>query len=168
MFAALAVPQMILSPVSGWFVDRVGSKLVAVIGFITLCPALFLLAIPTGPATLGQISSLVAVLMFNGYISRLSAADSSCATAMIEAPEMTEIVLQFRKDARCLQGNGYAQAYGWFEVAYSSGTLFGPLIASWIVQTWGWTTLCFVMGTASGLTIIPVILFMGGSRKVDT
>lgn len=68
MFAALAVPEMILGPVAGWIVDNYGSKLAALIGFVTLCPGLFLLVIPTGPATASQIGSLVAILLFVGYI----------------------------------------------------------------------------------------------------
>lgn len=67
MFAALAVPEMILGPVAGWIVDHYGSKLAALIGFISLCPAMFLLVIPTGPATSTQIIILVAILLFNGY-----------------------------------------------------------------------------------------------------
>jgi nitrate/nitrite transporter NarK len=66
MFAALAVPEMILGPVAGWIVDNYGSKLAALIGFVTLCPGLFLLIIPTGPATAGQIGSLVTILLFVG------------------------------------------------------------------------------------------------------
>jgi MFS family permease len=161
IFATLAVPEMILGPVSGWLVDRYGSKLVALIGFLTLCPGLFLLTIPTGPATTTQILSLIAILTFNG-----------CATSMIGAPAMTEITLQLRTDGGDLDGNGYAQGYGWFNVAYSSGMLFGPLIAAWIVETWSWTVLCFVMGTAAGFTIIPIFWFTGddscGTTKIDS
>ena len=87
---------------------------------------------------------------------------------MIEAPAMTEITLQMRTDASRLEGNGYAQGYGWFNVAYSSGTLLGPLLAGWIVQTWSWNILCFVMGTAAGVTIIPVLLFTGEKANKDT
>jgi MFS family permease len=90
---------------------------------------------------------------------------SRCATSMIGAPAMTEITLQLRNHGGKLQGNGYAQGYGWFNVAYSIGTLSGPLIAAWIVEKWEWTGLCFAMGTLAGITIVPVLLFTGG--KVD-
>jgi len=70
MFAALSLPEMILGPVTGWLVDRAGSKIVALIGFIALCPALFLLVIPTGPATSRQIAALVGILIYNGYPTR--------------------------------------------------------------------------------------------------
>jgi nitrate/nitrite transporter NarK len=66
MFAALAVPEIILGPIAGWIVDNHGSKLTALIGFITLCPGMFLLVLPHGPATASQISSLVFILLFTG------------------------------------------------------------------------------------------------------
>lgn len=81
---------------------------------------------------------------------------------MIGAPAMTEITLQLRSDGGQLQGNGYAQGYGWFNVAYSIGVLFGPLISAFIVDKWSWTVLCFVMGTMAGITIIPILFFTGG------
>lgn len=66
MFAAVAIPEMILGPVAGWIVDHYGSKRAALIGFVALCPALFLLIIPTGPATPVQIISLIVILLLNG------------------------------------------------------------------------------------------------------
>lgn len=83
---------------------------------------------------------------------------------------MTEITLQLRDGGGHLQGNGYAEGYGWFNVAASIGVLFGPLVAGWIVEKWNWTVLCFVMGTLAGITIIPVLLFTGGKnaeRKIE-
>jgi len=80
---------------------------------------------------------------------------------------MTEITLQLRSDGGERQGSGYAQGYGWFNVAYSMGVLFGPLISAFIVEKWSWTILCFTMGTMAGVTIIPVLLFTGGRPTVD-
>jgi MFS family permease len=70
MFAALAVPEIILGPIAGWMVDKYGSKLAALIGFVFLCPSLFLLVIPTGPATPTQIVMFVGILIINGYFPR--------------------------------------------------------------------------------------------------
>jgi MFS family permease len=86
---------------------------------------------------------------------------------MIGAPAMTEITLLMRSSGGELRGNGYAQGFGWFNVAYSIGTLFGPLAAGWIVEMWSWTVLCFVMGTLAGITIIPVILFTGEEKTEE-
>ena len=72
MFAALAIPEVVLGPVAGWIVDNYGSKLAGLIGFIPLCPAMFLLILPTGPATLNQISLFVGLLLLAGYTSRAS------------------------------------------------------------------------------------------------
>lgn len=170
----MAVPEMVLGPVAGWIVDNYGSKLTAIIGFTVLCPAIFLLVIPTGPATASQILILVAILLFNGYFQNLYGnIIVSCATSMLAAPPMTEITLQLRDGGGDLQGNGYAQGYGWFNVAYAIGVLFGPLLAGWIVERWGWNVLCFFMGTLAGITIIPVLLYTGGKplapeENVDT
>jgi MFS family permease len=86
---------------------------------------------------------------------------------MIGAPAMTEITLQLRQDASGLKRNGYAQGYGWFNVAYSSGTLVGPLFAAWVVLQWNWTILCTVFGAAAGLTILPILWFTGRKERAD-
>jgi MFS family permease len=67
MFAAVAVPEMLLGPLAGWLVDRVGPKIVAFFGFLTLAPGIFLMSIPAGPATPTQIISFIGVLILNGY-----------------------------------------------------------------------------------------------------
>jgi nitrate/nitrite transporter NarK len=66
MFAALAVPEVILGPVGGWIVDNYGSKLAGLIGFTLLCPAMCVLVLPTGPATSQQISLFVGLLLVAG------------------------------------------------------------------------------------------------------
>jgi len=66
MFSALAIPEIILGPVSGWIVDKYGSKFCALLGFISLCPLLCLLVIPTGPANAPQIFLLTSLLVLNG------------------------------------------------------------------------------------------------------
>jgi len=86
---------------------------------------------------------------------------------MLQAPAMTEITLQLRTDGETLEGNGYGSGYGWFNVAFSIGTLFGPLVAGWISEKWSWTVLCFVMGALIGITIIPVYLFTGANPEKD-
>jgi len=88
--------------------------------------------------------------------------------ALIEAPAMTEITMQLRTDAGGIEGHGYAQGYGWFNVAWFIGTLVGPLIAGWIVETWNWDVLCYVMGTVAAITLIPILLFTGGKKKDTT
>ena len=87
---------------------------------------------------------------------------------MIGAPAMTEITLQLRNGGSALEGNGYATGYGWFNVAYSTGIMFGPLVSGWIVEKWSWTELCFIMGALAGFTIIPVMLFAGGPNRSDS
>jgi nitrate/nitrite transporter NarK len=72
VFCALALPEMLLGPLSGWLTDRYGTKLVALFGFLALCPALFLLIIPMGPATPAQILSLIGILALNGYTLDIS------------------------------------------------------------------------------------------------
>jgi MFS family permease len=86
---------------------------------------------------------------------------------MIGAPAMTEITLQLRNGGGAIAGNGYATGYGWFNFAYTIGFLFGPLSAAWIVEQWSWTVLCFVNGALAGVTIIPVLIFAGGSKRSE-
>lgn len=155
-FIALALPEVVLGPVSGLIVDRYGPRLAALIGYITLCPSLFLFILPTGPASPSQIALLIAVLTFNG-----------CSTAMIGGPAMAEITLQLRTGKGDVAGMGYAQGYGLFNLAWSMGTLGGPLIAGWMMERWGWDVLCIVLGIVAGGTVIPAYLFTGGKDKEE-
>jgi len=66
MFTAVALPEVVFGPIAGWIVDRYGSKLTALIGYLLVCLGLFLLVIPTGPASPSQIIILIAILVFNG------------------------------------------------------------------------------------------------------
>jgi MFS family permease len=75
---------------------------------------------------------------------------------------MVEITLQLRSEGGALEGNGYATGYAWFNVAFSIGTIFGPLLAGWIVQQWSWKVLCYFMGLLAGVTVIPVVLYAEG------
>jgi Na+/melibiose symporter-like transporter len=68
MFAARCVPEIILAPFAGWIVNRHGTKVGAVIGLIPLCPALFLLSAPKGPAIPSQIGMLISILFLNGFV----------------------------------------------------------------------------------------------------
>ena len=152
-FIALSVPEMVVGPLSGLIVDRYGPRLAALIGFISLCPSMLLFTLPTGPTSPSQVFLLIAVLVFNGS-----------STAMIAGPAMAEITLQLRTGRGDVKGFGYAQGYGWFNLAWSLGTLGGPLIAGWMTEKWGWNVMCIVIGIVAGLTILPVFLFTGGNE----
>jgi nitrate/nitrite transporter NarK len=73
MFAALAVPEVILGPVAGWIVDNYGSKLAGLIGFTLLCPGMCLLVLPRGPASTGHIGLFVGLLLVAGYFRTYTA-----------------------------------------------------------------------------------------------
>ena len=85
---------------------------------------------------------------------------------------LTALMTEFSKvcDAKEKQDPGlfgyqsaYAQSYGLFNVAWAAGTLVGPLWAAGVLKAAGWKTLTWTLGLLNVVSVIPVLLYAGGS-----
>jgi MFS family permease len=124
LFIALNLPCLFLGPVSGWVVDRFGTKPGAVFGFGYLAPVLVLLRLPTEGLYEGRENTILycALLALNGI-----------GLAFLSSPsivESTNIVEEYYKANPDFFGeNGpYAQLYGFTSVFFCAGLTVGPLV----------------------------------------
>jgi len=123
LFVPMSICGLIIGPISGWAVDRYGTKPVAVFGYAFLAPMLTLLRLPVAhPQT--QQAVLYGVLLGLCGIG----------LATIGAPSLVEagaVVDKFHKRNPDFFGEQgpYAQLYGMNGMVFNFGLSIGPIIA---------------------------------------
>jgi MFS family permease len=60
------------------------------------------------------------------------------------------------------KGGAMALAYGILNSAFAAGSIVGPFLAGFIREKAGWGTMAWVLGLLTGVSSIPVLLFLGG------
>ncbi|KAJ5924558.1 hypothetical protein N7466_008745 [Penicillium verhagenii] len=60
------------------------------------------------------------------------------------------------------RGGAMALAFGLTNMSFAAGTLIGPFFAGFIRQSAGWGTMGWAMGLITGVSALPVLLFLGG------
>ncbi|KIW08795.1 uncharacterized protein PV09_00729 [Verruconis gallopava] len=155
IFIPLLLPSF-ASPIIGWAVDKFGPRWITTTGFLLFAPIEVLLRFVTHD-TLGQKAVLCVLLALLGL-----SLDFSTTPLLVE---ITFVVMQKEKDNPGLFGKGgaYAQAYGLFNFAWACGCLVGPIWAGLVREHAGWGTMTWSIGLLSGLTVVPVFVWTGGS-----
>jgi MFS family permease len=168
LFIPLGGADFLLGPVFGWCVDRYGTKIIAVVGFAWLLPALVLLRLPTESTVTrhldqGRLIALFASLLaLNGF--GLAAINSP---SIVEASSLLEKYSNANKDIFD-QGAPYAQLFGINSMLFSGGLAVGPLIAGGLRETIGYGNMNAVLAGICGLTAIMAALFLGRKEKEPT
>lgn len=148
---------MLLSPVTGRAVDKVGPFWPAIAGFSLAAPSMMLLS-------LVQRRTLVSSLLLRIFFFLFGCGVSMAMPAMMaEVSISTEVVESQRPGIFGAKG-AYSQAYGLSNAAFAVGTLAGPLYASFIKEYAGWTAMCMSLGGLSVLMILLAIVFTGRSE----
>lgn len=142
---------------AGSIVDRYGARRVACLGFLFSVPAFLLLQTVKHNSTGHQVL-LYTFLFFAGVAATLR--DVSLMVVV------TDVVDQVEKDSPRIFGKegGTAQAYGFYNVAWSTGNVLGPLFAGYLVEARGWATMVTVFGMMSGA--VAVVLGGTGRRRI--
>jgi MFS family permease len=158
IFLNMTIP-MLMSPVTGMLVDRVGAKWPAVAGFGLGIPTLICLRFAS-ENTETHLFILCAVLFLFG-----------CAVSLALPSIMTEVtfaVEEIEKEDPNIFGDGGAvsQAYGLTNAAFAGGALCGPLYAGFLRESFGWPTMTLVMGMISATMMLLCIPFSGGRLYV--
>ncbi|KAK9243960.1 major facilitator superfamily domain-containing protein [Lipomyces tetrasporus] len=154
IFLPIALTSL-LSPLIGYWIDKHGPRWPLAIGLVLACPFLVLLRLPENEA-IGQIVLLFALLTLVGL-----------ASCMLLPSSMAEIstcvaAAEQKKPGIFGKGGAYGQAFGLFNLAYSAGSVFGPLEAGFVSEADGWGTATWTLGLISFVSAIPAILFTGG------
>ncbi|KAK9478268.1 major facilitator superfamily domain-containing protein [Lipomyces japonicus] len=157
IFLPIALTSLI-APLIGWWVDRKGSRLPLALGFLLSCPFLVLLRLPNHNAV-SQVVLMCAMLALLGIcISALLPA------AMAEISKSVETVEQ-RTPGIFGKGGANGQAFGLLNMAFSAGSVFGPLEAGFVANQHGFNTASWTLGLIGGVASIPAFLFVGGVVK---
>ncbi|KAF7569063.1 AraJ, Arabinose efflux permease [Pyrenophora tritici-repentis] len=158
LFLPIVIPSF-LAPLWGWICDKYGGRYLVVVGFLCACPPLVCLRF-VNENTIKDKVLLCALLALTGLF-----------IGMTFAPVMAEIsAVTEAKERKMLEsgrpgfgkGGAFAQAYALFNVAFAGGCMAGPLLAGFIVEDSGWSTMAAVLGALSAVTALPGFLWLGG------
>lgn len=160
VFLAIVIPTF-LAPLVGWVCDMYGHRWIATMGFVLCCPFFILLRLPTGDST-SNIVLMCALLALLG-----------ASFIMITPAVMAEITfilqdLEEKKPGRFGSNGAYAQGYGLYNVAWSAGTLVGPLWAGFVKDAAGWGTMTWSLGLLSFVTAFPTAYYTSGKLNFRT
>lgn len=154
VFLPFALPAF-FAPLIGKYVDAHGTRLPAVVGFLSCAPPLVLLLL-VNHSGIRQVVLLCALLAVLGF---------TLTVAMMPIiVEVTYIVTAIeKKHPGGFGGRGaIAQAYGIYNCAFAGGMLIGPLWGGLIVGKAGWGTMCWSLGILSTVSAVPAALWTGG------
>ncbi|KAE8834177.1 hypothetical protein HRS9122_08257 [Pyrenophora teres f. teres] len=158
LFLPIALPSF-LAPLWGWICDKYGGRYLVVVGFLCACPPLVCLRFVNENSVKDKVL-LCALLALMGLF-----------IGMTFAPVMAEISAVTEAKERKMLENGrpgfgkdgaFAQAYALFNVAFAGGCMAGPLLAGFIAEDGGWSTMAAVLGALSAVTALPGFLWLGG------
>ncbi|KOC10941.1 hypothetical protein AFLA70_17g005940 [Aspergillus flavus AF70] len=154
VFLSNSLPLMILSPLAGYCVDRIGHFWPAILGFVLTAPSLMLLGLIQKNTILSSVLLRLFLFWFGCGVSLAMPA------LMTEISMATEAVEKHHPGVFGARG-AYSQAYGLSNAAFAAGTLAGPLYAGYIREWAGWGGLTLSMGVLSLVTVGLVVIFTG-------
>ncbi|KAK7424971.1 hypothetical protein QQZ08_008367 [Neonectria magnoliae] len=142
------------SPVIGAFSDRYGPKWLAAFGFCFATPFLICLRFVSEDSMANKV-------MLCGLLAGVG-----IALACVFGPLMAEINWSVQGDGQDSDDVPVAQAYGLYNMAFSGGTIIGPLIGGLIKESAGWGTVAWTMGVMTFVSAIPQLIWTGGPLGV--
>ncbi|KAB8230339.1 MFS transporter [Aspergillus alliaceus] len=154
VFLSNSLPLMILSPLAGTCVDRIGPFWPAVVGFSLTAPSLMLLAMIQEDKPLFSVLLRVFLFLFGSGVSMAMPA------MMTEISMATEALEKDHPGVFSTRGV-YSQAYGLSNAAFAAGALVGPLYAGYIREWAGWGVMTVSLGVVSVGMAVLVVFFMG-------
>ncbi|WKT48920.1 MFS transporter superfamily [Fusarium oxysporum f. sp. vasinfectum] len=153
IFLPVILPSF-LGPVVGMVGDRYGPKWLASFGFLFATP--FVVCLRFVDENTIQDKTLLCGLL----------AGVGITTACIFGPLMAEITWSVQGEDGTEGAGQIAQAYGLYNMAYSGGSLVGPIMGGMVKDSAGWATVGWSLGIVVFVSAIPTVLYTGGPLKV--
>jgi MFS family permease len=154
------IPMMIAhltDPITGYIIDRYpkSPRYLATGAFICAVPPAVLLRLVTNN-TMHHKIVLCALLALLGL-----------CLAVAMPPLITEVfhAVKEKEDSSPEtfgRGGAMALAFGLSNMGFAAGSLIGPFFAGFIRQDAGWGTMGWAMALITGVSALPVLLFIGG------
>ncbi|KAF1914367.1 MFS transporter-like protein [Ampelomyces quisqualis] len=158
LFLPLVIPGF-LAPLFGWLSDKFGGRYFVAVGFLCACPPLVCLRFVDENSIKDKVL-LCGLLAINGLF--LSLTFPPIMAEISSVAEAKEKSMLARGHPGFGKGGAFAQAYALFNVAFAGGCMAGPLLAGFIVESKGWTTMAWVLGLISAIAAVPAFLWLGG------
>ncbi|RGP80260.1 hypothetical protein FLONG3_1632 [Fusarium longipes] len=149
IFLPLILPSF-LGPVVGMVGDRYGPKWLASFGFLFATP--FVVCLMFVDENIIQDKVLLCGLLVGVGITM----------ACIFGPLMAEITWAVQGEDGTEGAGQIAQAYGLYNMAYSGGSLVGPIMGGMVKDSSGWGTVGWSLGIVVFVSGIPTVLYTGG------
>ncbi|KAF4967799.1 hypothetical protein FSARC_4691 [Fusarium sarcochroum] len=149
IFLPVILPSF-LGPVVGMVGDRYGPKWLASFGFLFATP--FVVCLRFVDENTIQDKVLLCGLLVGVGITM----------ACIFGPLMAEITWSVQGEDGTEGAGQIAQAYGLYNMAYSGGSLVGPIMGGMIKDSAGWGTVGWSLGIFVFVSTFPTVLYTGG------
>ncbi|KAB8229387.1 major facilitator superfamily domain-containing protein [Aspergillus alliaceus] len=159
IFLSLQVPSMLLGPVIGWFRDRAGVRYPATIGWLLMAPLLWFLGVPgeerfpwASPETNGETMFVVGLVGIGIVITLVRGAGTVQLVAVTKDMETKNpnIFGEF---------GGSNRIFSMTEVAFSLGSMLGPLISGTLSEAVGYFYMNIVLGSICLLVALSCFLY---------
>jgi MFS family permease len=158
LFLPLVIPGF-LAPLFGWLSDKFGGRYFVTVGFLCTCPPLVCLRF-VNENTIKDKVILCALLALTGLFLAVTFPPIMAEiSSVVEAKEQSMLA---RGHPGFGKGGAYAQGYSLFNMAFAAGCMVGPLVAGFIVEAKGWSTMAWVLGLLSSVAAVPAFLWLGG------
>ncbi|KAJ5178590.1 uncharacterized protein N7500_001289 [Penicillium coprophilum] len=156
VFIPLMVPHL-LDPLTGYIIDTFpkSCRYITTAAFLASVPVLVLLRFVTHNSMQQKIL-LCALLACVGLC---------VAVAMPPLIVEVSLAVQEKEDETpdiFGRGGAMALAFGLSNMGFAAGSLIGPFFAGFIRQEAGWGTMGWALALITGISSIPVLLFVGG------
>jgi MFS family permease len=156
IFIPVSVPHF-LDPLCGYINDKFphARRFVAGGALLSTVPLFVLLRLVT-TNSLSQKVVLCVLLALTGLSLAFLIPPVFAEVSYIVQEKEAELPGAFGK------GGAMALAYGILNSAFAAGSIAGPFLAGFIREKAGWGTMAWVLGMLTGVSSIPVLLFLGG------
>lgn len=158
LFLPIVIPSF-LAPAFGWFSDKYGGRYPVTVGFLGACPPLICLRFVDENTTNDKVILCALLALIGLFLSLTFPPIMAEISSVVEAKEKSMLAAG---RAGFGPGGAYAQAYGLFNMAFAGGCMVGPLLAGFIAEDRGWSTMALVLGILSAITAVPGCLWLGG------
>lgn len=158
LFLPIVIPGF-LAPLFGWLSDKFGGRYFATVGFLCACPPLVCLRFVDENSIKDKVLLCALLAVVGLFLALTFPPIMAEISSVVEAKEKSMLA---RGHPGFGSGGAYAQAYALFNVAFAGGCMVGPLLAGFIVEDRGWTTMAWVLGLISAVAAVPTCLWLGG------
>ncbi|KAK6339816.1 hypothetical protein TWF718_009206 [Orbilia javanica] len=167
LFIGLQGPAIVVSPLCGWLRDKVGTKIPATAGFLSLAPLMWLLGAADQPqffwgrdegsAKAVYIAAAIGIGIATNLLSSIGTFE---LTAVVDA-------LESQQPGIFGPNGGYSRIYSLSGLSFSVGLLVGPLLSGALAESIGYYHMNTILASICVSMGITAFTFLGGKASLE-